>query len=161
MFAGRTVDFYRNAETRCLTGTIMNLQRRYPIGAELQTNGARIFASGASPEESGSVAGGWSWSSRTVPLKQQADGYFAGLVPQAAEGTRYRFRLDDAGCFLTRCRGISRTAHGSSQVWILRFVWNDSGCRAPVSRPGHLRNSHRTFTREGTWQALSGTRGVG
>ena len=30
----------------------------------------------------------------TVELKPEADGYYAGLVPHAAEGTRYSFRLD-------------------------------------------------------------------
>jgi maltooligosyltrehalose trehalohydrolase len=65
----------------------------------------------------------------TLQLKKLKDGYFAGLVPQATEGTRYRFRLDDAGCFpdpasLYQPDGPS----GESQVMDPSgFNWSDSG----------------------------------
>ena len=92
----------------------------------------------------------------TVELEPQADGYFAGLGPQAAEGTRYRFRLDDTGCFPDpMSRYQPDGPHGASQVVNpTGFGWNDSqwqgvGLEGQVLYEIHI----GTFTREGSWKA--------
>jgi len=92
----------------------------------------------------------------TVELKPQADGYFAGLVPHAAEGTRYRFRLDDTGHFPDPASRYQPDGpHGASQVVNpTGFAWNDSqwqgvGLEGQVLYEIHI----GTFTREGSWKA--------
>lgn len=92
----------------------------------------------------------------TVELKPQADGYFAGLAPQAAEGTRYRFRLDDAGCFPDpMSRYQPDGPHGASQVVNpAGFEWNDSQWQGVGLEGQILYEMHiGTFTREGSWKA--------
>jgi maltooligosyltrehalose trehalohydrolase len=62
----------------------IHLQRRYPIGAELQPDGGthfRVWAPRAKKVEVVLEAG-----SVTTQLEKQGNGYFAGMVPQAAEG---------------------------------------------------------------------------
>jgi maltooligosyltrehalose trehalohydrolase len=136
---------------------MMNLQRRYPIGAEVQPNGGTHFRVWAPrPKKVEVLLEAGPGAPATVQLKKQADGYFAGLVPQAAEGTRYRFRLDDAGCFpdpVSRYQpdgpyGVSQVVDPSG------FGWNDSewqgvGLAGQVIYEMHI----GTFTQEGTWQA--------
>jgi maltooligosyltrehalose trehalohydrolase len=92
----------------------------------------------------------------TVELQPQADGYFAGLAPQAAEGTQYRFRLDDDGCFPDpMSRYQPNGPHGASQVVNpAGFGWSDSqwqgvGLEGQVLYEIHI----GTFTREGSWKA--------
>ena len=135
----------------------MNLQRRYPIGAELQPNGGthfRVWAPRPKTVELLLEAG--PGAPATVQLEQQAEGYFAGLVPQAAEGTRYRFRLDDAGCFPDPASRYQPDGpHGASQVVDPSgFGWNDSGWQGAGLEGQVIYEMHiGTFTREGTWQA--------
>jgi hypothetical protein len=80
----------------------IDLKRRYPIGAELQPNGGTHFRVWAPrPKKVEVLLEAGPGAPTTVQLERQEDGYFAGQVPQAAEGTRYRFRLDDAHCWIT------------------------------------------------------------
>ena len=92
----------------------------------------------------------------TVELKPEADGYFAGLVPQAAEGTCYRFRLDDAGFFPDPASRYQPDGpHGTSQVVDPKgFGWHDHqwqgvGLEGQVLYEIHI----GTFTREGSWKS--------
>lgn len=135
----------------------MEPQRRYPIGAEVQPHGGTHFRVWAPrPQKVEVVLEAGPGAPATVPLEQQADGYFALLVPQAAEGTRYRFRLDGAGCFpdpASRCQPDG--PHGTSQVVDPSgFGWTDSEWQG-VSLEGQvLYEMHiGTFTQEGTWSA--------
>jgi maltooligosyltrehalose trehalohydrolase len=135
----------------------MNLQRRYPIGAELQPNGSTHFRVWAPrPKKVEVLLEAGPGAPATVQLKQQEDGYFAGLVPQAADGTRYRFRLDDAGCFPDPVSRYQPDGpHGASQVVDPSdFGWNDSGWQGVGLEGQIIYEMHiGTFTREGTWQA--------
>lgn len=133
------------------------VQRRYPIGAEVQPDGGTHFRVWAPrPKKVDVVLEVGPGAPVTVELKPQAEGYFAGLVPQAAEGTRYRFRLDDAGCFPDpMSRYQPDGPHGASQVVDpAGFRWNDSqwqgvGLEGQVLYEIHI----GTFTREGSWKA--------
>lgn len=71
---------------------------------------------------------------------------FAGLVPQAAEGTRYRLRLNDAGCFPDPASRYQPDGpSGASQVMDLFGFQLErqrlAGCR--FKGPGYLRNAYR------------------
>jgi maltooligosyltrehalose trehalohydrolase len=135
----------------------MHPQRRYPIGAEVQPNSGTHFRVWAPhPKKVEVVLEAGPGAPATVQLEQQAGGYFAALVPQAAEGTRYRFRLDEAGCFPDPVsRYQPEGPHGASQVVDPSdFGWTDSewqgvGLEGQVLYEMHI----GTFTKEGTWQA--------
>ena len=134
----------------------MNLQRRYPIGAEVQQNGGthfRVWAPAAKKLEVLLESG--PGAPATIHLDQQPDGYFAGLAPQAAAGTRYRFRLNGAGCYPDPAsRYQPEGPHGASQVVDpASFVWHDSGWQGVGIEGQVIYEMHiGTFTREGTWQ---------
>ena len=135
----------------------MNFQRRYAIGAELQPAGGTHFRIWAPrPKKVEVVLETGSGAPAMVQLEQQPDGYFAGLVPQAADGTCYRFRLDDAGSFPDPASRYQPDGpHGASQVVDpSRFKWNDSGWQGVGLKGQVIYEMHiGTFTREGTWQA--------
>ena len=132
-------------------------QRQYPIGAEVQPDGGTHFRVWAPrPKKVEVVLEAGPGAPATVELKPEADGYFAGLAPHAAEGTRYRFRLDDAGCFPDpMSRYQPDGPHGASQVVNpAGFGWNDNqwqgvGIEGQVLYEMHI----GTFTREGSWKA--------
>jgi maltooligosyltrehalose trehalohydrolase len=135
----------------------MHRQRRYAIGAEVQPNGGTHFCVWASrPKKVEVLLEAGPGAPAAVQLERQAGGYFAGLVPQAAVGTRYRFRLDEAGCFPDP---VSRSQpdgpHGASQVVDPSgFRWTDSEWQGAGINGQVLYEMHiGTFTREGTWQA--------
>ena len=135
----------------------MNLKRRYPVGAELQPNGGTHFRVWAPrPKKMEVLLEAGPGAPATVQLKRQEDGYFAGQVPQAAEGTRYRFRLDDAGCFPDPASRYQPDGPfgGSQVVDPSRFRWNDGGWQGVDLKGQVIYEMHiGTFTEEGTWQA--------
>ena len=134
----------------------MNIKRRYPIGAEVQQNGGthfRVWAPTAMKMEVLLESG--PGAPATIQLEQQTDGYFAGLAPQAATGTRYRFRLNGAGCYSDPAsRYQPEGPHGASQVVDpSSFLWHDSGWQGVGIEGQVIYEMHiGTFTREGTWQ---------
>jgi maltooligosyltrehalose trehalohydrolase len=136
----------------------MNLQRRYAIGAELQPAGGthfRVWAPRPKKVEVVLVAG--PGAPAAIQLSPQADGYHAGLVPQAARGTCYRFRIDDAGAFPDPASRFQPDGpHGASRVVDPSvFRWNDSGWQGVGIEEGQVIYEMHigTFTQEGTWQA--------
>lgn len=107
----------------------MHQQRRYPIGAEVQPNGGTHFRVWASrPNKVEVVLEAGPGAPATIQLERQAEGYFAGLAPQATKGTRYRFRLDEGSCFPDPAsRSQPDGPHGASQVVDpFAFEWTDS-----------------------------------
>jgi len=132
-------------------------QRQYPIGAELQPNGGthfRVWSPRSKGVEVLLEAG--PGAPAAVQLKMQESGYFAGLVSQAALGTRYRFRLDGAGCFPDPASRYQPDGpSGASQVMdASSFAWSDSGWQGVGLKGQVVYEIHiGTFTKEGTWQA--------
>jgi maltooligosyltrehalose trehalohydrolase len=95
----------------------------------------------------------------THRLDAEAEGYFAGIVPSAMAGTRYRFRLDGSDPLLPdpASRYQPEGPHGPSQIIDPgTFEWTDRDWDG-VSIPGQvIYEMHMgTFTREGTWRAAS------
>ena len=138
-------------------GMNMNIQRRYPIGAEVQPNGGTHFRVWAPvPKKVEVLLESGPGAPATIPLKQLPDGYFVGLAPQAAAGTRYRFRVDGTGCFPDPASRYQPDGpHGASQVVdSANFDWHDSGWQGVGIEGQVIYEMHiGTFTREGTWQA--------
>ena len=92
-----------------------------------------------------------------VDLEPEPGGYFAGILPGAHPGLRYRFQLD-SGSFpdpASRCQPDG--PHGPSQIVDpSAFPWTDAGWGG-VPREGHVVYELHigTFTPEGTWRSAT------
>ena len=93
-----------------------------------------------------------------VPLTADPDGYYAGVVPGATAGTRYRFRLD-GGKLLPdpASRFQPEGPHGPSEVVDpTTFAWTDSGWPGVRLPRQVIYEMHvGTFSREGSWDAAA------
>ncbi len=134
--------------------------RRLPIGADRLPEGVVHFRVWARRRRRVAVVlEGGPGSPATIELKPEGDGYFAGHVPGANAGTRYRYRLDDDPALYPdpAARFQPDGPHGPSEVIDPgRFAWTD-GDWPGVRRDGQvLYELHvGTFTPEGTWAAAA------
>lgn len=131
--------------------------RRYPVGTEIQEGGVhfRVWAPRANRVEVGLEGGPGAGTVAT--LAPEADGWHAALVPGAAAGTRYRFRLDGDGPYPDPAsRSQPEGPHGPSEVVDPAYPWTDDGWRGVEARGQVLYELHvGTFTPEGTWAAAA------
>jgi maltooligosyltrehalose trehalohydrolase len=104
----------------------MTSPRRLPVGAEIAAGGThfRVWAPRRRAVEVIEADTG-----RADALEAESDGWFAGLVPRAAAGFRYRFRLDGGGAFPDPAsRFQPEGPHGPSEVVDPgAFAWTDGG----------------------------------
>ena len=131
-----------------------NVQRRYPIGAELIGNGRAHFRIWAPKAKRLEVA----IEGNFAELEPEPDGYFSGST-EANAGTLYRFRLNGEGDLYPdpASRYQPKGPHGpSSVVDHTQFRWNDSDWKG-VTLPGQIMYEMHigTFTPEGTWRAAA------
>jgi maltooligosyltrehalose trehalohydrolase len=128
--------------------------RRLPVGAEPTPEGVHFRVWAPRRQRIDVVVEGGA----TAPLDRDSDGYFAGLVPGVAAGSRYRFRLDSD---LLRPDPASRFQpegpHGPSEVIDpAAFGWSDPGWRGVGIEGQVVYELHvGTFTPEGTWVAAA------
>ena len=93
-----------------------------------------------------------------VPLTPEAGGYFSGLVPEAAAGTLYRYRLDGEGRFPDPCsRFQPEGPHGPSMVVDpAAYKWHDEDWLGITMAGQVIYELHvGTFTQEGTFAAAA------
>src|SRR6266699_5443720 len=141
---------------------IRQVQRRYPIGAELigpnQTH-FRVWGPKAQDvdvvlEESAKKDAGRTFH----PLEREDGGYFSGAA-NAGAGALYRFRVNKAEHFHPdpASRFQPHGPHGSSCVVDpTQFKWTDSKWRGVQMKAEIIYEMHvGTFTKEGTWRAAS------
>src|SRR5438270_12279607 len=107
--------------------------RRFPIGAEVRPQGGVHFRVWAPRRKCVEVVleGGASGQA-AYPLQAEADGYFAGNVEAARDGSLYRFRLDGGSTLYPdpASRFQPQGPHGPSQVIDpTRFPWTDKNWR--------------------------------
>jgi maltooligosyltrehalose trehalohydrolase len=132
------------------------VHRHLPVGAEVQSAGGVHFRVWAPAAKSIAVEieGGL-----TQTLSAEPNGYFSGLVGEAGDGTRYRFRLNSQGNALPdpASRYQPEGPHGASQVVDpTRFTWSDAGWRGVPHQRLVIYEMHiGTFTPEGTWEAAA------
>ena len=95
---------------------------------------------------------------RIVPLERESSGYFSGLVPGAAAGARYKYRVDGGEAYPDPAsRFQPEGPHRPSQIIDpAAFRWSDDAW-AGISLTGQvLYEMHvGTFTPEGTWEAAA------
>src|SRR5687768_11844305 len=130
-------------------------ERRFPIGAEPTPEGGAHFRVWAPRRRRVEVVieGGGS-----TELAPEGDGYFSGRVRDAVAGTRYRYRLDDAGSFPDPASRFQPDGpHGPSMVVDpARFRWSDGGWRGAPREGQVLYEMHvGTFTPAGSWEAAA------
>jgi maltooligosyltrehalose trehalohydrolase len=136
------------------------MDRRLPVGAELEGDGVRfrVWAPAAPTVEVVLESGPGSPAS--VTLDAEDCGYFSALVRGAAAGTRYRYRLGPADSKPLpdpASRFQPEGPHGPSEVIDpAAFTWTDDAWGG-VALPGQvLYEMHvGTFTRAGTWAAAA------
>ena len=107
------------------------LRRRLPIGAECLRSGGVHFRVWAPRAQGVTVVLGAGGDEGGTALSAETSGYFSGFVPEAAEGTLYRFRLDKSGPYPDPAsRFQPEGPHGPSEVIdASRFVWTDQAWR--------------------------------
>jgi maltooligosyltrehalose trehalohydrolase len=96
---------------------------------------------------------------REITLEAESAGYFSAFAAEAADGTRYGFRLDDDPKAYPdpASRFQPDGVHGPSQVIDPgKFVWTDDGWGGQPLAGQVLYELHLgTFTPEGTWAAAA------
>jgi maltooligosyltrehalose trehalohydrolase len=133
--------------------------RRFPVGAEPGADGVsfRVWAPRARHVEVVLEAG--RGAGVCAKLSADDEGYFAGEVPDAATGTRYRFRLDGAEQLYPdpASRFQPEGPHGASEVINPQsYRWTDLGwCGVPLEGQVIYELHLGTFTPEGTWAAAA------
>jgi maltooligosyltrehalose trehalohydrolase len=129
-------------------------KRRYPIGAELISEGRVHFRVWAPKAKTLEVA----IEGNFHRLESEPNGYFSGSV-EAAAGTLYKFRLNGEGDPYPdpASRFQPEGPHGPSCVVDHRaFKWTDNGWKG-TALAGHIMYEMHvgTFTPEGTWRAAA------
>jgi maltooligosyltrehalose trehalohydrolase len=131
--------------------------RHYPSGAELAPGGGVHFRVWAPRRQSVEVILNPGQERQAVSkLRREPSGYYSGLLPKAAAGDLYRFRLDGADSFPDPVsRFQPQGPHGASEVIDpSRFAWTDQAWRGLALEGQVIYEMHiGTFTREGTFEA--------
>jgi maltooligosyltrehalose trehalohydrolase len=134
-------------------------QRHLPIGADIVRGRGVEFRVWAPRRTRVDVIVDSGSASRIVPLADEGNGYFSGLLTDASAGTRYRYRLDGAGEGFPdpASRFQPEGPHGPSEVVDpTAFGWTDQEWRGLAREGQVLYEMHvGTFTREGTWRAAA------
>ena len=131
--------------------------RRLPVGAEVQPGRGVHFRVWAPRCERVDVV--LEGAAGVHPLANEGNGYFSGMVGAAADGMRYRYRLDGANAFPDPAsRFQPEGPHGPSQVVDpSRYAWNDRAWRGVALAGQVVYEMHiGTFTPEGTCEAAAG-----
>ncbi len=135
----------------------MSEKRTFPIGAEVLGSGGTHFRVWAPRRRRVEVVLERARGQVAVELDVEPGGYFSGRVSEAANGTRYRYRLDGEAALYPDpvSRFQPEGPHGPSQIVDAgRFRWSDHAWRGRELKGQVLYEMHiGTFTREGTWAA--------
>ncbi|HWC73507.1 MAG TPA: malto-oligosyltrehalose trehalohydrolase [Gemmatimonadales bacterium] len=135
--------------------TTQGIRRRLPIGAEVAPSGGGVhFRVWAPKRQRVEVES----DGAHTELEREESGYFSGLVPGLAAGSRYRFRLDgDRSVPDPVSRYQPDGPHGPSQVIDpSQFRWTDHAWRGIAPARHIVYELHiGTFTPQGTFAAAA------
>ncbi|HEV3003956.1 MAG TPA: malto-oligosyltrehalose trehalohydrolase, partial [Pirellulales bacterium] len=153
--------FARLSFTLAIDKRMDQFKRRLPIGAEVQIVGGvhfRVWAPRRQKVDVVLVAAD-SANSTGFPLDREHDGYFSGLVAQAAAGRRYYYRLDNEPQAYPdpASRFQPEGPCGASLVVDPQsYRWRDDGWRGASLHGQVFYELHvGAFTSEGTWRAAA------
>ena len=140
-----------------LASTGASASRAFPIGAEVTPDGVsfRVWA-----DRRKSVAVVFEGTKLAEhPLQPDGEGHFAGVVPGAKAGDRYKFRLDgDKEAYPDPAsRYQPDGVHGASEVVDPRgFKWSDAAFPGLTVHGQVIYELHvGTFTQQGDWTAAT------
>jgi maltooligosyltrehalose trehalohydrolase len=154
----RTVAVQTRTKNGKIGATTVTIHRRLPIGADVQPGGGvhfRVWAPVADHVEVVIEAGDHG-PGGTYVLARDGQGFFGGLVGEAADGTRYRYRLGGGDAYPDPASRFQPDGpHGPSQVVDPSpYVWQDEAWSGITTSGLTVYELHvGTFTREGTWRA--------
>lgn len=139
--------------------TPADIQRRMPIGAESLPGGGVHFRVWAPSQERVELvlesvpSNGIHNATRALGLTPEGNGYHSIVVPEAAPGTLYRYRLSTDLLSDPASRFQPEGPHGPSQVIDPgAFAWTDHDWQGPELHGMVLYELHvGTFTPEGSW----------
>lgn len=133
--------------------------RRRPVGAEVIGAGVDFRVWAPDHDRVAVVLEGGPGPAGEHDLLRDEQGYHQALVPGAAAGTRYRFRLGGAERLVPdpASRFQPGGPHASSEVVDpSRFAWTDHDWRGPRLRGQVLYEMHvGTFTSAGSWTSAA------
>lgn len=130
-------------------------RRRLPVGAEVLPDGAGTSFRVWAPRRKQVQVVMEGEREQSLLLSREEGGYFSGIAAGVAQGTRYRFRLDDEQTLFPD--PVSRYqpdgVHGPSEVVDpSRFRWTDDAWAGVPTEGQVLYEMHiGTFTKAGTW----------
>jgi maltooligosyltrehalose trehalohydrolase len=133
------------------------LPRRLPVGAEALSGGGvhfRVWAPRRNKVEVRVERSSGEAGPALFQLKREGQGYYSGVVREAAAGTRYKYRLDGGEAYPDPASRFQPDGpHGPSEVISPEsFRWSDSGWQGFSIDGQVIYEMHvGTFTREGTW----------
>jgi maltooligosyltrehalose trehalohydrolase len=92
----------------------------------------------------------------TLPMKEEAPGFFSATLGGVGAGVRYKLRVDGEGPFPDPwSRSQPEGVHGPSEVVVPDFAWTDAGWRGVAPEELVIYEVHvGTATPEGTFEAL-------
>ncbi|MEA2570734.1 MAG: maltooligosyltrehalose trehalohydrolase [Acidobacteriota bacterium] len=126
--------------------------RRYPVGAEVQSDGVHFRVWAPEHERVDVIVDG-----AEHPLERERDGYFSGFIDDIGDGARYGFRLDRGERTFPdpASRFQPEGPHElSAVVDRSAYPWNDRDWRGVDRDAAVIYEMHvGTFTTEGTWRA--------
>ena len=134
----------------------LSLDRRLPVGADIQRSGGVHFRVWAPRSSTVSVELGSKAAKGSEPLESEGNGYFSGLVGSAAAGSQYRFRLDNGAFPDPASRFQPEGPHGPSQIIDPgSFRWTDRRLarRRRSKARSFMKCTSAPSRREGTWAA--------
>jgi maltooligosyltrehalose trehalohydrolase len=92
---------------------------------------------------------------RTLPMKEEAPGFFSATLEGGGAGVRYKLRVDGEGPFPDPwSRSQPEGVHGPSEVVVPDFAWTDAGWRGVPEELVIYEVHVGTATPEGTFEAL-------
>lgn len=139
-----------------MMGKSSAFQRRLTVGAEPLPQGGTHFRVWAPDRKKVEVVLIERDHVAPCELQPDPDGYFAGIAAETAEGTLYKYRLDDKEEFPDPASRFQPAGpHGPSQVVDpSRFQWTDKDWPGVDIRGQVIYELHiGTFTPEGTYEA--------
>jgi maltooligosyltrehalose trehalohydrolase len=139
------------------SGNTPALIRRLPIGAERQPSGGVHFRVWAPRRKKVEVMLG-EGDGMPYELDREGNGYFSGLILNAAPEMLYQYRLDGKNSYPDPVSRFQPDGpHGPSQIVDSdEFGWTDENWRG-IGLAGQIVYEMHigTFTREGTWNAAT------
>jgi len=135
--------------------------RRLPVGAEPQPSGGahfRVWAPSRKTVEVMLERSGAAGGAVPYELDREGNGYFSGIILDAAPDMLYRYRLDRKNSYPDPASRFQPDGpHGPSQIIDPgEFGWTDGNWRGIQLAGQIVYEMHiGTFTREGTWNAAT------